>query len=285
MWQIFAKAAAAGATSWLSGSLNRAQIRAQNAVDAQTAVTGNAIRGSGNLLNARQNSLARFNQSLGNKRQLDAGADAIEAVLVNASRQDRDMLASGFESSLQEAEAMGAQAAASAFSGAGGTVVDDVNAATALRYARAGGRAARARDTVMFDAARKAEAIFSQTASGLHNGVMFDSIDYNTNVANYRAEPNLGAQVAMAIGDSLLGSSTAGAVSNSTPGITNQSPAEDARLARYNAEAALQIENESSAETARLYRTAVETPDNTTSTFSIGSTQQVFSKYMSIGGT
>lgn len=284
-WAVIGKAIAGGAQAWNKGQLDRTAIRMGNAVRAANAAAENRVRAGQNALTASVNTLNRFQQSLSNKRALSAGGEAVNASLVNAARQDRAMLASGFESSIQEAEAMGQAAAMAGFNGAAGSVVDEVDAATALRYSRAEYAAERYRGTAMFDAAARASAIQQQTQSSLNNSLVFDNLDYGISVAQRQAEPNIAANVIFAAADAVFGSNAAGPGGIQTTNNTNESAAETSRLARQNAEAALARENETEAETARLYRQVQETPDNTSSTFSVGDTQQVYSKYLTIGGT
>lgn len=274
---IIGKAIAGAGQAWNKGQLDRTAIRTGNAVRDANARASNRVRAGENALRAATGTLNRFQQSLQNRRALESGGEAVNAALVSAARQDRAMLATGFEASIQEAEAMGQAAAMAGFNGAAGSVVDDVDAATALRYSRAHFAAESYRGTVMHDAAVRASAIQQQTQSSLDNRLVFDNIDYGVDVAQHQAEPNILAQMVFSAADAVFGSSGDGPggmrTTNETNAAPDQSAAEDARLARYEAKAAL------SEQTAQEQAFKGEEAN----TFSVGDSQQVYSQYLSIG--
>lgn len=264
------------------GWIDRSDIRANNAVAKANARAENLTRSGQNLLQTAANSLARFNQSRNNQELLKSGGEQVAALLTNAARADQAMLRQGFEGAIQHSEQMGMQAAMTAASGAGGTVIDDVNGASALRYARARGAAEDYRTTVIHDTVVKATAIMEQTQSSINNGVIFDNVDYRTSVAQTKAEPNLAAKVILGAADAVFGSSGKGpggfGSSNDTLKVDeNQTSAEVARLMRY--EAAAAMNKQTSAEDT--YGEALSSG----STFNVGDTQQVYSQYLSIGET
>jgi hypothetical protein len=201
-----AQAGMAAVSAYLSASAQAGMIEAENIRERGLAAANNTNRRGQNILGAAVNSFSRYQQSLNNNTALTAAADQVEAALVNGVRQDQQLVAQSLEASIAQAEQLGVQAAVSAFSGAAGSVVDDVNAATALRYARASKDAAEFKDTALYDVGRRAGAIFAQTAGSLDTGLVFDNVDYGTSIPNIKKGPNALAAAAGAALGSLLNS-------------------------------------------------------------------------------
>lgn len=286
---VIGQAIAGGAQAWNAAQIERSTIRANNAISRANAKAENLVRSGQNVLQAASNSFARFNQSRQNRELLKAGGEQIAAVLTNAARADRSMLEAGFEGAIQHSEQMGMQAAMAASTGAGGTVVDDVNAASALRYARARGSAEKYRNTVIYDSVVKASAIMEQTQSNLNNGIILDNMDYRRSVAQVQSEPNVAAKTILGAADAIFGSSGKGpggfGSSNDkvdNPYGSDQSAAETARLSRYEASAALQEQVQTEKAITDAYK---EKLDEGSSNFNVDSGQQIYSQYLSIGST
>lgn len=194
----FAQMGLAGLQGWLSGSLNRANVNAANKVSRANAEAGNMVRASQNTLAAASTALARYRQSTNNNNQLDYAGEGVEAIMVNASRMEKQALTASFEDSIRDAEQRGIAAASAGWSGAAGSVVDDINVATSLRSLRAMRSAEEAGDIRMYDVSRKVAGVYEQVVGGLDQTAIYDNMDYNTNVAKqqYAPSPWVGAIMA-----------------------------------------------------------------------------------------
>lgn len=186
----FAQMGLAGLQGWLSGSLNKANVNAANKVSRANAEAGNMVRASQNTLSAASTALARYRQSSNNNNQLDYAGEGVEAIMVNASRMEQQALTGSFEDSIRDAEQRGIAAASAGWSGAGGSVVDDVNVATSLRSLRAMRSAQDAGDIRMYDLSRKVAGVYEQVVGGLDQNAIYDNVDYNQSVAKQQYAPS-----------------------------------------------------------------------------------------------
>lgn len=186
----FITAGIAGLNAYLGASVQSAVADANNRVSAANADAGNRVRGAGNAFEAAKGSLARYIQSIQNNQTLEAGGQALEQNLINARRHEDAMLQGDFEQAIRDAEQTGAQAAAAAFAGVGGEVADTVSAATKLSQQRAAYEASRNRDYRLYDDARRAAVIQTQTIRSLDSSLILDSLDYNVNAAQRQSGTN-----------------------------------------------------------------------------------------------
>lgn len=190
MWMSIAQTAVGFAKGYVEGSINKAQVAANNRLSHAEAYQTNRIRTAGNAFSAAKGALARYMQSVNNNEALEAGGAALEANLVNARRQDDALAKASFEDQIRAAEQVGSQAAAAAFTGAGGEVADTISVSTRLMRQRAEADAMQARDHRLYDSARRASAIHEQTVRSLDSSLIFDSVDYATNVGQKTSAPS-----------------------------------------------------------------------------------------------
>lgn len=177
-----------GIGGYFGNKATNAAIAANNRLSAINAKTGNDLRQASNAAKAAEGNLARFVQSVNNNRTLEAGGNAQEALVVNATRRGDAQLTNSFSVSIREAEQAGHSAAAAAAAGVDGNVVDMVNASTALRDSIVRQSVDERQSAEAYDVSRRAGNIMSQMVSGLDNSVILDSLDYNIDVAQSRPE-------------------------------------------------------------------------------------------------
>lgn len=181
---MIVNAAVGALRGYTRGTVEKAQVKANNRLNKTEADTANQVRGASNQFAAARGALARYVQSVNNQRTLDAGGSAIEANLVNAVRREDMVQQSRFEEQLRDAEQTGAQAAAAAFAGVGGSdAADMVTLSTRLSQQRAAQAADRAQGQRLYDDSRRAGAVHQQMVRSLDSSLIFDSIDYQRNVA------------------------------------------------------------------------------------------------------
>ncbi len=191
MWQVMvAKAGIAATKSFLSGSIAKANVEAQNKVGAANAAAANTVRVGSNRFAAAQAGFSRWLQVENNKRILDGAGEQIAATIQNAVREDRVRTSANFEEAIRGAEQEGAQAAAAAASGLMGSVVDTVNVTTALRRSRANESVRMMGDLARYDAGMRAGALLRQGIRGMDSSMIFDNIDYGNNVFSPKKAPN-----------------------------------------------------------------------------------------------
>lgn len=189
MWALLdAGIRAVGAYS--SASVQAALAKAQTRQSKAEAAAGNRVRQAGNGFAAARGALDRYLQSMNNNQTLVAGGEALEANLVNARRTEDAMAEASFEQQIRDAEQLGQQAAAAAFAGAGAEAADAISVSTRLMQQRAALDAERNRDFRLYDTAQRAAAIQTQTVRSLDTSLIFDSLDYTTNVAQRTSGPN-----------------------------------------------------------------------------------------------
>lgn len=211
MWMEFAQAGIKGFSAFYGASLQNQYTAIDNMAARATARNSNRVRLGSNVLSAAIGDAQRAEQSRRNAATLEAGGLALEELAVNSARMQDDLLAQGIEASLQHAEALGAQAATAAAYGASGSVVDDVNVATSLRFARAARAAESVRDTAAYDSSRRAALIADQAISGTDVSNVFSRVDYGRDVAVQKQETNPWGAALIAVAGSLAKSAGAGA--------------------------------------------------------------------------
>lgn len=175
------------AQGWIHGQATRALTEANNSIAKQNAESSNKVRVASNAAMAAKNTVARFVQSLNNNRTLDSGGDAIEQNMVNFRRGADNMDKQSFGQQIRSAEQQGMAAAAQAFSGVDGSVVDMVNGSTALRDSMVRQNTQDSKDMASYDVARRAGNIMTQMVGGLDNSLILDNLDYTKDVAKQEA--------------------------------------------------------------------------------------------------
>jgi hypothetical protein len=221
MWQAFAMAGIKGIMGYSQASTQRKITAIENKVAAANADNANRVRSTGNAFEAAKGSLSRYLQSVNNNRTLEAGGEALEQNLINARRQEDTELAGDFETAIRSAEQNGAQAAAAAFAGVGGEVADNISMATKLMQQRAQFEAQKNQDFRLYDYSRRAATIQTQTIRSLDSSLIFDALDYGTDVAQKKYSQNPWSAGFMAAGESLLGSAAGGAFNSTGGGFSN----------------------------------------------------------------
>lgn len=176
MWWVAAIGAAKGFLGGLAG-------REQAKLERFKAESQNKARVAANEASAAQGALARWAQSVNNNQHLRATAEAMEANAVNTARTLDAMAKGNFSESIRASEEAGMMAASQAFAGIGGSVTDQVAAATTIRQGLMEQDRDRLVDTVAYDSARRQGAIASQMAGGLDNSVLIDDLDYRIDAA------------------------------------------------------------------------------------------------------
>lgn len=118
------------------GSVVRVLNAGAEHISAQSKiVAARARQASSNTRKAAESSLAAFSQSLSNNSILDAAGDSINAINENIGR-NLDAISSGrLQSRVAAAEELGANLAAAAANGVGGSSVELFNSTTRLRNA------------------------------------------------------------------------------------------------------------------------------------------------------
>ncbi len=168
------------------------KIKQANRINDANAYADNLLRVANNEVRASRASLARFNQSVNNKRTLENTGGQLEAETVNYRRARDNATKEGFEQQLQFMEQSGAQAAASAFSGLTGGVVDVVNSTTALRKSRIEQRTQEAMKQSDFDAGKRQVQILQSGWDSLDYSEIDAGIDYGFSTANVQQQHQFG---------------------------------------------------------------------------------------------
>lgn len=176
MWWVAAMGAAKGFLGGLAG-------REQAKLEQFMAKSQNKARVAANEAGAARGALARWVQSVNNNQHLRATAEAMEANAVNTARTLDSMAKGNFSESIRASEEAGMMAASQAFAGIGGSVTDQVAAATSIRQGLMQQDRDRLVGTVAYDSARRQGAIASQMAGGLDNSVLIDDLDYRIDSA------------------------------------------------------------------------------------------------------
>lgn len=207
MWWGMLGGAIAG---YFGNDAARAQADANTRISAANAKAGNEVRQASNAFEAAKGNLARYAQSVSNNQRLKAGGDAIEANVVNYRRARDNLGLQSFSTSIKQAEQAGASAAAQANSGIDGSVVDQVNGATALRDSIVDEAIRRNGETMDFDAAHRAAGIEIQTVQGMDGSLILDQLDFNQDFA--QVSPKISAFAAAVRGafpykDDMIGKS------------------------------------------------------------------------------
>jgi hypothetical protein len=159
-------------------------------VDAANTAAANLVRAANNELASKKGSLDRYNQSVNNQRVMESTGSAIEAATMNYRRARDSALQDDFEQQIKFAEQAGSQAAAAAFSGIQGGVVDVINSTSALRKSRIQQRMDTSLKQGDYDARVRIGNIALQGWDSLDSSVIADNIDHNVNVAqSYQDAP------------------------------------------------------------------------------------------------
>lgn len=176
------------ALGWIEAGGQRDLTEFQNAAAKRIAGYKNSARLSENLAKAAQGNLARWSQSLANKRYLENAGEALAASQINYRRAKDASVRGGFSNQLQRAEQAGMMAAMAGASGTRGSVVDSITQATALRASMAEESAKQAGEQRDFDARVRMKTIASQMIGGVNSSVILDNLDYATDVYQIKKE-------------------------------------------------------------------------------------------------
>lgn len=185
MWQMMvAQAAMSGVSSYLVGSANEANVKAENRISRAQAAANNKTRQANNALQASRLSLESFTRTLGNQRIMEAGGEQVEAEVVNSRRNYDALINSSLDQQIQFAEQEGAMTAQAALNGVAGSVVQDVQLSSGIRRARAEADADKVLGLLAWDTARRISSIAQQTFQSLDQGRILPTLDYNVDLAN-----------------------------------------------------------------------------------------------------
>lgn len=182
-WMLAAAGGAKLGMSLLQGQLSNAQAEANNRISKVNAETGNKTREYRNSATAATNNLARWTQSLNNKRILEAGGRQLEANTQNFLRQSDAGAYDDINRSLGDAETLGSQAAQGGAVGAIGGVADMVDTSTRIRSGIVDQLAKDQKSFASHDNAVRAGMIFSQTVQSLDSSLILDSFDFGKDYA------------------------------------------------------------------------------------------------------
>lgn len=170
-------------TNISAGVTNRAQIGANNTVNAANAYANNLVRAANNELKASRASLSRYTQGENNARVLENTGSALEVAAINYRRARDSASGDDFENQIAFSEQAGAQAAAAALSGLTGGVADMVNGTTALRKARLQQRSDQAMKQGDWDAAQRNRQIAQAGWDSLDSSEIAADLDYSVDIA------------------------------------------------------------------------------------------------------
>jgi hypothetical protein len=137
---------------------------------------------------AAQGNLARWSQSLSNKRHLENAGKALEASQINYRRATDAQARSGFSRLLKQDEQMGMMAAHAGASGTRGSVVDSITQATLLRNSMAEEQSKQAKSQQSFDQRVAMKNIASQMIGGINSSVILDNLNYGMATYERRAD-------------------------------------------------------------------------------------------------
>jgi hypothetical protein len=172
--------------------MDKARVNAENTINEANTYAANLMRGANNELASKRGSLARWTQSVNNQRVAKNTGSAMEASAVNYRRQSDERGRASFEQQIAFDEQAGAQAAAGAFSGLTGGVIDAVAGTVALRRSRILEADKARTKAVAFDQGREQAAILREGLSAMDMNTIVDDIDYSTNVFTAQAKPGVG---------------------------------------------------------------------------------------------
>lgn len=224
MWWMAAQAAISYIGASGKASMDKAQAEINTRMSREQAKNTNKIRGATNEFKAAEGHMARWAQAVNNSRRLDAGASSLESAVVNYQRQAGARTTQRFSDSIREAEAMGAAAARQGASGVTGAVSDAVNGSVALRDSIARQQARDFEGMASFDQRRRQASIMSEMIGGLDQSLIFDALDYNTDVGQVQTGPSPFMAGLTAAAPALMGMAR-NVGPKSTPGIVPQQAA------------------------------------------------------------
>lgn len=172
---------ALGAMSAASAATNA--IKNQQTVDRANRAADALIQSANNELASKKGSLDRYNQSINAQRIMEGTGSAVEAAAMNYRRARDSATQDDFEQQIQFAEQAGGQAAAAAFSGVQGGVVDVVNSTSALRKARIQQRVSNSLGQADYDARIRLGNIALAGWESMDTSIIADNLDYSVSVA------------------------------------------------------------------------------------------------------
>lgn len=178
----------AGAASMhMEGNAVRANTEAWNRVQEVNAAAGNKVRRANNALASAKGNLARYMQSINNNEALTAAGRAVDANTRSGLQAQDRLQQQGLFSQVAATEQAGRALASQGALGLGGSVVDNVNAATTLRAAIMQDSLSKQKMNVSYEVGLRAQSIASQMTRSLDSSIILDNIDYNTDVALVKA--------------------------------------------------------------------------------------------------
>lgn len=175
----------------LSGAkAGAAAIKNQQTVDRANRAADALIKAANNELASKKGSLDRYNQSVNAQRIMENTGSDVEAASMNYRRARDSATQDNFEQQIQFAEQAGSQAAAAAFSGIQGGVVDVINSTSALRKARIQQRVENSLGQADYDARKRLGNIALAGWESMDTSIIADNLDYSVSVAkNYQSSP------------------------------------------------------------------------------------------------
>lgn len=191
MWAAVASMGIQMAQAYGQASVSKAQAEANTRLSKVQATNDRRTRDASNAFSAARGALQRYVQGMQNNNTLEAGGELLEQNLVNARRREDAMIGATFEQQIRDAEQLGAQAAAAAFTGAQGETSDMVSISTRLMQQRAERQALTERGYASYDTARRAASIATQTSRSLDSSLILDSMDYSVTPAMTQKAPSV----------------------------------------------------------------------------------------------
>lgn len=189
MWWGMAFGAAKGA---MEASANIELAKIDQTLRIAIANADRRSRTASNIQSAAQGNLARWAQSVNNNRILESGGKALEVNAINFSRQLDTALNSGVAESIGAAEVAGRAAAASAFAGISGDVVDSVNLSSRLRDRMVRETTQRNFKMAEWDFRQRQSATAQQYVRSLDSSYILDNLDYTQSVVQQQYTPSIG---------------------------------------------------------------------------------------------
>ncbi len=179
---------AGAASEHMEGNAVRANTRAENRIRQANASASNRVRRASNALASARGNLARYMLSVNNQESMQAAGKAQDENTRAGIKAQEQLSRKGLFDQVAYAEQSGRAFAQQGALGVRGSVVDNVNAATALRAALVAEGVAQQKVDVSYGIALRAQTIASQMTRSLDGSVILDSMDYNEDVALVRQE-------------------------------------------------------------------------------------------------
>lgn len=169
-------------------------IREQAKIDA-----ARITQKPGNERRAKEAELQRFNQTLGNKKLLEAAGNNIGTVTENTARALDAATMGSFSQRIAAAEELGASSAMAAAAGLGGSSVEAYNETLRLSHAMQEEQADRQVRSQVIAAGQERGQILTDAVASMDRSVYSANIDY-TKYVDHKKQSGLGSLISVGLG-------------------------------------------------------------------------------------